>query len=89
MGRLANKGPPTEEELARQLKIKVGVVKRCVCRLAALRAQGLQAFEAAALGVWLHARAGVRLGAGGRGLAARDLMTVIREVLEEHAPCLN
>jgi len=57
--------------------------------LAALRAQGLQAFEAAALGVWLHARAGVRLGAGGRGLAARDLMTVIREVLEEHAPCLS
>lgn len=31
MGRLnVDKGPPTEAELARQLKIKVGVVKRCV-----------------------------------------------------------
>lgn len=57
--------------------------------LGALRAQGLEAFEAACLGVWLHARAGVRLGAGGRGLAASDLITVIRELLEEHAPCLN
>src|SRR5690606_34279674 len=57
--------------------------------LGALRAQGLEAFEAACLGVWLHARAGVRLGAGGRGLAASDLIAVIRELLEEHAPCLN
>lgn len=57
--------------------------------LGALRAQGLAAFEAACLGVWLHARAGVRLAAGGRGLAAADLIPVIRELLEEHAPCLN
>ncbi|HTO19450.1 MAG TPA: NAD(P)H-hydrate dehydratase [Pseudomonas sp.] len=57
--------------------------------LGALRAQGLEAFEAACLGVWLHARAGVRLGAGGRGLVASDLIAVIRELLEEHAPCLN
>ena len=57
--------------------------------LGALRAQGLAAFEAACLGVWLHARAGERLGAQGRGLAAGDLIAVIREMLEEHAPCLN
>lgn len=30
MGRLTDKGPPTEAELARQLKIKVGVAKRYV-----------------------------------------------------------
>lgn len=57
--------------------------------LGALRAQGLAAFDAARLGVWLHARAGVRLAAGGRGLAASDMIPVIRELLEEHAPCLN
>ncbi|HLV16118.1 MAG TPA: NAD(P)H-hydrate dehydratase [Pseudomonas sp.] len=57
--------------------------------LGALRAQGLAAFEAACLGVWLHARAGMRLADGGRGLAAADLIPLIRELLEEHAPCLN
>lgn len=57
--------------------------------LGALRAQGLNAFDAACLGVWLHARAGERLGVAGRGMLASDLMTVIRELLEEHAPCLN
>src|SRR5690606_31501334 len=30
-----------------------------------------------------------RLAAGGRGLAAADLIPLIRELLEEHAPCLN
>ncbi|CAD5106543.1 NAD(P)H-hydrate dehydratase [Zestomonas carbonaria] len=54
----------------------------------ALRAQGMVAFEAACLGVWLHARAGEALGAQGRGLAASDLIPRIRELLEAHSPCL-
>lgn len=56
--------------------------------LAALLAQGLDAWQAACLGVWLHARAGERLGVEGRGLAASDLVAVIRELLEEHSACL-
>ncbi|WP_019340114.1 NAD(P)H-hydrate dehydratase [Stutzerimonas stutzeri] len=55
----------------------------------ALLAQGLAPFEAACLAVWLHAVAGERLGAAGRGLAAADLIPVIRELLEEHSPCLT
>ncbi len=57
--------------------------------IGALRCQGLPAFEAAALGVWLHAGAGQRLGEQGRGLAASDLIPLIRQLLEEHAPCLK
>lgn len=57
--------------------------------LGALRAQRLEAFEAACLGVWLHASAGQRLGAQGRGLAASDLIPTIRQLLEEHVPCLQ
>lgn len=56
--------------------------------LAALLAQGLDAWQAAGLGVWLHACAGERLGVEGRGLAASDLAPVIRELLEEHSACL-
>ncbi|MBA1202869.1 NAD(P)H-hydrate dehydratase [Pseudomonas capeferrum] len=56
--------------------------------LAALLAQGLEAGAAARLGVWLHACAGERLGPRGRGLAASDLIPVIRELLEEHSACL-
>jgi ADP-dependent NAD(P)H-hydrate dehydratase len=55
--------------------------------LAALLAQGLDAWSAACLGVWLHACAGERLGVKGRGLAASDLLPVIRELLEEHSAC--
>lgn len=55
----------------------------------ALLAQGLAPFEAACLAVWLHAVAGERLGVAGRGLAAADLIPVIRELLEEHSPCLT
>ncbi|QXI38029.1 NAD(P)H-hydrate dehydratase [Pseudomonas xantholysinigenes] len=55
--------------------------------LAALLAQGLQAWSAACLGVWLHACAGERLGVKGRGLAASDLVPVIRALLEEHSAC--
>ncbi|MCY1291597.1 Bifunctional NAD(P)H-hydrate repair enzyme Nnr [compost metagenome] len=57
--------------------------------IGALRGQGLAAFEAATLGVWLHACAGERLGAQGRGLVASDLIPVIRELLEAHSPCLS
>lgn len=55
----------------------------------ALLAQGLAPFEAAALAVWLHARAGEHLGRQGRGLAASDLLVEIRLLLEDHSPCLN
>ncbi|TYP63476.1 NAD(P)H-hydrate dehydratase [Stutzerimonas stutzeri] len=55
----------------------------------ALLAQGLAPFEAACLAVWLHAVAGERLGAGGRGLVAADLIPMVRQLLEEHSPCLT
>ena len=55
----------------------------------ALLAQGMTAFDAACLGVWLHANAGAQQGKFGRGLAASDLIPAIRQLLEEHAPCLK
>ncbi|GGJ97447.1 NAD(P)H-hydrate dehydratase [Pseudomonas matsuisoli] len=56
--------------------------------IGALRAQGMNAYDAACLGVWLHACAGERIGlAEGRGLAAGDMPTFIRQVIEEHSPC--
>jgi NAD(P)H-hydrate epimerase len=55
----------------------------------ALLAQGMPAFDAACLAVWLHANAGAQQGKFGRGLAASDLIPVIRQLLEEHAPCLK
>ncbi|RVD77732.1 NAD(P)H-hydrate dehydratase [Pseudomonas koreensis] len=55
----------------------------------ALLAQGMDGFEAACLAVWLHANAGAQQGKFGRGLAASDLIPVIRQLLEEHAPCLK
>lgn len=57
--------------------------------LGALLAQGLDVTQAGRLGVWLHACAGERLAVGGRGLAAADLIETLRELLEEHSPCLN
>ncbi len=56
--------------------------------LGALRAQGMPAFEAACLGVWLHASAGERLAEQGRGLIASELLPAIRQLLEEVSPCL-
>ncbi len=53
----------------------------------ALLAQGLSPFEAACLAVWLHAVAGERAGQLGRGLAAADLIPLIRLLLEEQSPC--
>lgn len=55
----------------------------------ALLAQGMNAFDAACLAVWLHANAGEREGKSGRGLAASDLISTIRQLLEEQAPCLK
>ena len=55
--------------------------------LGALMGQGLPAFEAACLGVWLHASAGAQAGLLGRGVAATDLIPLIRHGLEEHSPC--
>ena len=55
----------------------------------ALLAQGMTAFDAACLGVWLHANVGAQQGKFGRGLAASDLIPAIRQLLEEHAPCLK
>ena len=57
--------------------------------LGALLAQQLAPFEAACLGAWLHASAGERLGPLGRGLAASDLIPVIRQLFEEQSPCLK
>ncbi|WCD79889.1 NAD(P)H-hydrate dehydratase [Pseudomonas sp. TUM22785] len=57
--------------------------------IGALLAQGMAPFEAACLGVWLHAGAGQLLGAQGRGLAASDLIPTIRQLLEECSPCLS
>ncbi|MCX7080852.1 MAG: NAD(P)H-hydrate dehydratase [Pseudomonas sp.] len=55
----------------------------------ALLAQGMNAFDAACLAVWLHASAGVLQGKLGRGLAASDLIPAIRQLLEEQSPCLK
>ncbi|WP_225776022.1 NAD(P)H-hydrate dehydratase [Pseudomonas sp. Marseille-Q5115] len=55
--------------------------------IGALLAQHMSAFDAACLGVWLHATAGEQQGAKGRGLAAVDLIPAIRQLLEEVAPC--
>uniref|UniRef100_UPI0028A600C0 ADP-dependent NAD(P)H-hydrate dehydratase n=1 Tax=Pseudomonas sp. TaxID=306 RepID=UPI0028A600C0 len=57
--------------------------------IGALYAQGLPAFEAACLGVWLHAASGEQLGTQGRGLAASDVIPVIRVLLEEQSPCVK
>ncbi|MCW3147223.1 NAD(P)H-hydrate dehydratase [Stutzerimonas stutzeri] len=57
--------------------------------IGALLAQNLSPFDAACLGAWLHAAAGERLGTQGRGLAASDLIPIIRQLLEEQSPCLK
>ena len=46
--------------------------------IAAMRARGLQAFEAAAAAVWLHGRAAER---AGRGMIADDLIAAIPHIL--------
>lgn len=56
--------------------------------IAGLLAQGLQAFDAACLGVGLHARAGDAAAeeAGERGLAAMDLLSPLRKLLNGMSP---
>ncbi|QXG24327.1 NAD(P)H-hydrate dehydratase [Pseudomonas viridiflava] len=54
----------------------------------ALVAQHMSAFDAACLAVWLHASAGQKIGASGRGMAASDIIPAIRQLLEELKPCL-
>lgn len=56
--------------------------------ICALLAQHLPPAKAAQLAVWLHAKAGEQLGKQGRGLLASDLAPIIRQLLEEHCPCL-
>lgn len=56
--------------------------------IGAMRAQGLDAFAAACLAVWLHASAGQCLGEMGRGLVASDLIPTIRQLLQERSSCL-
>jgi hydroxyethylthiazole kinase-like uncharacterized protein yjeF len=54
--------------------------------IAALRAQGLAAHDAACLGVWLHARAGdLAAGDGETGLIAIDLMRPLRRLIAQIA----
>ena len=55
--------------------------------IAALIAQGLTAYPAACLAVWLHACAGEQLAHAGRGVVASDMCHSIRYLLEEHSPC--
>ncbi|MEG5265407.1 NAD(P)H-hydrate dehydratase [Pseudomonas sp. JDS28PS106] len=56
--------------------------------IGALMSQHMSAFDAACLGVWLHASAGRQVGVQGRGLAASDVIPAIRQLLEEQQPCL-
>ncbi|TFZ33787.1 bifunctional ADP-dependent NAD(P)H-hydrate dehydratase/NAD(P)H-hydrate epimerase, partial [Pseudomonas syringae] len=51
-------------------------------------AQQLNPFGAACLGVWLQASAGQKAGAGGRGLAASDIVPATRQLLVELRPSL-
>ncbi|WP_070885207.1 NAD(P)H-hydrate dehydratase [Pseudomonas argentinensis] len=55
--------------------------------IGALIAQGCSAWQAACLGVWVHAGAGESLAHKGNGLAAGDLCDAIRHLLQERAAC--
>lgn len=55
--------------------------------IGALIAQGCSAWQAACLGVWVHACAGESLAHKGNGLAAGDLCDAIRHLLQERAAC--
>lgn len=57
--------------------------------IGALMAQKMKPYDAACLGVWLHASAGEKVGKTGRGLAASDVIPAIRLLLEEQQPCLH
>lgn len=55
--------------------------------IGALIAQSCSAWQAASLGVWVHACAGESLAHKGNGLAAGDLCDAIRHLLQERAAC--
>lgn len=55
--------------------------------IGALIAQGCTPWQAAGLGVWVHARAGEVLAVKGNGLAASDLCDAIRHLLQERTAC--
>lgn len=55
--------------------------------IGALIAQGCTPWEAAGLGVWVHAGAGEHVADKGNGLAASDLCDAIRHLLQERAAC--
>lgn len=57
--------------------------------IGALIAQGCSPWQAACLGVWIHAGAGETLAHKGNGLAASDLCDAIRHLLQERAACRN
>ena len=57
--------------------------------IGALIAQGCSPWQAACLGVWVHAGAGEALAHKGNGLAASDLCDAIRHLLQERAACRN
>ncbi|SHM28641.1 bifunctional ADP-dependent NAD(P)H-hydrate dehydratase/NAD(P)H-hydrate epimerase [Phytopseudomonas punonensis] len=57
--------------------------------IGALIAQGCSAWNAASLGVWVHACAGESLAYKGNGLVAGDLCDAIRHLLQERAACRN
>ena len=55
--------------------------------IAALLAQGMQPFDAASIGAWLHARAGDRAALGGMaGMLAGDLIAELRATIAECTP---
>ncbi len=54
--------------------------------ITAFVAQDMSSVDAACLAVWLHARAGERLAAQGRGVVASDLLTPMRALLEAWSP---
>ena len=55
--------------------------------IAALLAQGMQPFDAASTGAWLHARAGDRAALGGMaGMLAGDLIAEVRATIAECTP---
>ena len=81
-------GVAEEVALAQVVAVEVALAQVVAQGVVAL-AQGMAAFDATCLAVWLHARAGEMLARQGRRLAAGDLPCAIRQLLEELCPCLK
>ena len=84
-GRLAlcDRGHPAMA--VRRARRRAGWSARCLAGAAA----GAVSRRCSAWAPRLHAAAGERLGLLGRGLAASDLIPVIRQLFEEQSPCLK